>query len=66
MSEQSVEVVAYRARSAEVRNLAEAMTGDMRTTMLDVADHWETLAKQAETLARSKRLIQSWTEAKRA
>jgi hypothetical protein len=57
---------AYRAKSAEARGLAAGMSGDNRDTLLDVAEHWETLAKQAETLARSKRLISDWERGKAA
>lgn len=51
---------AYRARSAELRGMAERMSSDLRETMLDAAVHWETMAKQAESLARSKKLIKDW------
>lgn len=51
---------AYRARSAELRGMARGMSPDLRDTLLDAAQHWETLAKQAESVARSKRLIQDW------
>lgn len=51
---------AYRARSAELRGMAAGMSADLRDTMLDAADHWETLAKQAESVARSKKLIKDW------
>lgn len=50
----------YRARSAELRGMAARMSSDLRETMLDAAAHWETLAKQAEALARSKKLIKDW------
>jgi hypothetical protein len=51
---------AYRAKSAEARDLAAAMSAENRDTLLDVAEHWETLARQAEAVARSKRLIKDW------
>ncbi|MGE4064765.1 MAG: hypothetical protein AB7E79_15485 [Rhodospirillaceae bacterium] len=55
---------AYRSRSAELRALASHMSGDLRDTILDVADHWETLAQQAGQVARSKKLINDWESAK--
>lgn len=51
---------AYRARSAELRGMAARMSSDLRETLLDAAAHWETLARQAEALARSKKLIKDW------
>lgn len=51
---------AYRARSAELRGMAARMSSDLRETMLDAAEHWETMAKQAGALARSKKLIKEW------
>ena len=51
---------AYRAKSAAARGLAAGMSGENRDTLLDVAEHWATLAKQAETVARSKKLIKDW------
>ena len=51
---------AYRARSAALRGMAGRMSAELRATMLDAARHWETLAEQAETLARSKKLIEDW------
>lgn len=48
---------AYRARSAKLRGMAETMSAGLRETMLDAAIHWETMAKQAESIARSKKLI---------
>jgi len=51
---------AYRARSAELRGMAARMSSDLRETMLDAAEHWETMAKQAEAIARSKKLIKDW------
>lgn len=56
----------YRARSAELRGLAAAMSGATRNTILDMADHWETLAKQAETIVRSRKLIEEWERERRA
>lgn len=57
---------AYRARSAELRGLAANMSGVARDTILDAADHWETLAEQAEIVARSKKLISDWQNARKA
>lgn len=51
---------AYRARSAELRGMAARMSSDLRETLLDAAAHWETLARQAEALSRSKKLIKDW------
>ena len=36
------------------------MSGDARDTMMDMAEHWNTLALQAEAIARSKELISAW------
>jgi hypothetical protein len=55
---------AYRLRSTELRGLAASMSGDRRDMMLDVADHWETLAQQAGAVARSKKLIKDWESGK--
>lgn len=65
MDDQEAEVEqAYRARSAQLRGLAAHLSGDARDTVLDVADHWDTLALQAETVARAKKLIRDWEQGK--
>jgi len=51
---------AYRARSVALRGMASSLSGGARDTMMDMAEHWETLAVQAEAVARSKRLISAW------
>jgi hypothetical protein len=61
--EQDVED-AYRMRSAELRGLAATMSADLRDTILDAADHWEALAQQAGTVARSRKLIKEWERGK--
>jgi hypothetical protein len=54
----------FRAKSAQARKRAARMAGEMRETLLDVAEHWETMARQAEALERSKQLIREWESAK--
>ena len=51
---------AYRARSVALRATASSMSGDARATMMDMAEHWDGLALQAEAIARSKKLISAW------
>jgi hypothetical protein len=51
---------AYRARSVALRDMASSMSGDARDTLMDMAEHWETLALQAEAVARWKKLISAW------
>ncbi len=51
---------AYRLRSTALRGLAAKLSGELRDTMLDAADHWDGLAAQAQALARSKKLIAEW------
>lgn len=57
---------AYRARSEQLRGLAAGLSGDVRDTMLDAAEHWDSLAKQAGVVARSKKLIKDWELGKTA
>lgn len=61
--EQAIED-AYRLRSAELRGRAATMSGDLRETILDAADHWDALAQQAGAVARSKKLIKEWERGK--
>jgi hypothetical protein len=51
---------AYRARAEQLRGLAAGLSGDLRETLLDVAEHWESLATQASVVARSRKLIKDW------
>jgi hypothetical protein len=57
MSEQSDRAAAYRAKATDLRKLAETpLTIDLRRTALDLADQWDQVADQLESVARFRKM----------
>jgi hypothetical protein len=44
----------YRQYAAECRRIAQTMRGEDRATLLQMAEMWETTAREADRMARKK------------